>query len=206
VARFLDYVLDLDAVLDLVAKRHPGLPLVLLGHSFGGLIALEAVLSGRARGATALVLSSPCLGVPRDKAPSPALRLIARILSSVWPTFPFPNRVDPAHLSHDPAVGEAYRADPLVVRTVTPRWFVEADAAMTRVRARGRALPLRTLVVYAGSDRIVDPGATRLFAAGLPPGLAESTCYEDLFHEILNEPQAGLVLDRILAFLAPSLP
>jgi lysophospholipase len=202
VVHFSDYTQDLERIIEKVGERHKELPFFLLGHSFGGLILLDALLSGRARKAQGVILSSPFLGVPPGLRPSGPLRTLARTLSAVWPTLSFPNRVDPNDLSHDPAVGREYAQDPLVVRSVSARWFTETEAALLRVRASASNLQVKVLLLYAGADRIVDPCATQAFVDAAPAAFLESTCYPELFHEILREPEKDKVLEEIRTFLS----
>src|SRR3954447_9487589 len=92
---------DLHLVADRAAAEHAGLPQVLIGHSMGGLIAARY---GQRYGSelAALVLSGPAVGG------NPEIEALAEL--DPIPEVP----IDPAVLSRDPAVGQAYADDPLV--------------------------------------------------------------------------------------------
>jgi alpha-beta hydrolase superfamily lysophospholipase len=47
-----------------------------------------------------------------------------------------------------------------------------------------------TLLMYAGSDRLVNPAGSQACAAAAPVGVVMATCFEALYHEIFNEPAA----------------
>ncbi len=98
---FEDVVADLHSVAGRAVAQHPGIPLVLIGHSMGGMIA--ARFAQRYGGElSALVLSGPVIG----PWPLPGMLLAMD---------PFPEiPIDPAVLSRDLEVGRAYAADPLV--------------------------------------------------------------------------------------------
>jgi alpha-beta hydrolase superfamily lysophospholipase len=98
---FEDVVTDLHALDERARREHPDLPVVLLGHSMGGLIAARY---SQRYGDTlaALVLSSPLVG-----RWDPAAQLLAL---EETPELP----LDVTTLSRDPRVGEIYAADPLV--------------------------------------------------------------------------------------------
>src|SRR5690606_8871452 len=102
----------LDDLADLVdatrARTAPGEPLVLLGHSMGGLVAARFVALGL-RPVDALVLSSPAL----DPGLSPLQKLLLATLPRLAPNLRVGNGLDARYLSHDPAVPAAYNADPL---------------------------------------------------------------------------------------------
>lgn len=96
---FEDVVTDVHAVADLARRVRPGVPLVMVGHSMGGLIAARFAQRYGTELA-ALVLSGPVIG--SWELPGALLAL------DEIPDTP----ISPASLSRDPAVGAAYRADP----------------------------------------------------------------------------------------------
>lgn len=204
VASFEEYRRDLRAALAGARAEHPGLPLVLLGHSQGGLVALTHVLR-EPGGLAGLVLSSPFLDVAARSRPSPWLAALARLLAAIRPRTLFPSGADPVLLSRDPAVGAAYAADPLVSRTVSAGWFRAAEVARAEARQRAADLRLRTLVLYAGADALVDPGATARWLARAPSGLVEAFRYDGLYHEILNGPEGDEVRARMEAWISATL-
>src|SRR5262249_20990375 len=99
---------DLEERLVAVRSIAPARPLVLYGHSLGGLIALGYVLDGRSR-PDLLVLSAPAIG-----ANVPAWqRALIGSLRRVTPGLMLSNRLRGEVLSRDPAVAVDYFADPL---------------------------------------------------------------------------------------------
>lgn len=200
VAAFDEFVDDVDALRAAAEARHPGRPLVLVGHSQGGLVALRYVLT-RPAGVAAAILSSPLLGVHPAIRASFGLVVLARALSVLWPGVLLPNRVDASLLSHDPEVGRAYDADPLVSHRVSPRWFTSVTLAMRQVHERAPHLALPLLLMVSGADRIVDPEAALRFAARAPKDELELVLWEGLYHEMFNEPEREAVFVRMEAWL-----
>jgi len=197
---FDDYLLDLGAVREHAARRHPGVPLFLVGHSMGGLVALRYAQAG-ADGLRGLVLSSPLLGIAKASRPSPGRAALGRLASSFFPRLRLATHVDPAHLSRDPSVGEAYARDPLVGRKVSARWFKSAAKAMADAHSAARALPLPTLVMAAGEDLLADTEATARFVAGAPRDRVDFQVWDGLYHELFNAPEKGAVLGRMRAWI-----
>ena len=117
VSNFDDVVTDVDRLVEQAQDVWPDLPLVMIGHSMGGMIAARyAQVHGEKL--TALVLSAAVIG---------AFELIPQLLAlDEMPDDPLPPEV----LSRDPAVCEAYAADPLVWHGPFKRPTVEAMAAM----------------------------------------------------------------------------
>lgn len=180
---------DLEERLVAVRSLAPGRPLVLYGHSLGGLISLGYVLDGRAR-PDLLVLSAPAVGasIPRWQ------RLLVGSLRRVAPGLLLANRLDPSVLSRDPAVGERYLADPLNQHKSTVRFAHAAFGEQRRVGAALDRLALPTLVVHGGDDRLVPTRSSAVLEGR--HGVARRV-YPDRRHELHNEPEGPEVVRDI---------
>lgn len=190
------YVDDFGRYLDDVAQRLDASgsgPRVLLGHSLGGLIALSYVLSDRPA-PDILALSAPALNadVPRWQ------RLLAPLLGRVLPKLGIPNAIRGEQLSSDPAVGEAYFADSLVVTKTTARLGAEIFAAMKRTRARVHELAIPTLVIHGSDDTLV-PARFSEPLATLPN--VTRILFEGFRHESFNEVEGERALETMEEWL-----
>ena len=176
----------LDDLADMVdatrARMAAGQPLVLLGHSMGGLVAAQFVAL-QLRPVDALVLSSPAL----DPGLNPVQKLLLATLPRIAPNLRVGNGLDAQYLSHDPAVPAAYLADPLCHDRISARLgrFIATGGPATVAHARRWSVP--TLLMWAGSDRLVNPAGSRAFAAAAPKAVVQSHCFEPLYHELFNE-------------------
>ncbi|MDP8958488.1 MAG: lysophospholipase [Actinomycetota bacterium] len=191
VRSFAEYHEELQRRLGEVRAR--GLPVTLLGHSMGGLIALDYVLADRPP-PDLLLLSAPALGAELGWWRLTAARLLGRL----WPTLPIANGIRGEQLSRNPLVGEAYFADPLVTTRTTARLGAEALAAIDRVRARLRQLEVPTFVVHGEADQIVPPQATAPLAE-VP--LVDHILYPGLRHESFNEPEGERVVALMVTWM-----
>ena len=201
ISSFYQYIDDLHTLIGFSREHLPeGMKLFLLGHSMGGLIALRFaarfpdVIDG-------LIISSPALGVPQK--PSPLLTGIARILSTLRPTFGFPNGLDASKISHDEAVVRAYLDDPLVHARVSARWFTEFIAAMEAANRSVSEMQLPILMQIAGDDHLTSVDASKQFFEGIPAADKTLRLYEGLYHEVYNEEkqQRAHVLDDLESWL-----
>ncbi|MGW2127385.1 lysophospholipase [Streptomyces coelicoflavus] len=186
---FEDVVTDVHAVAGLARAAHPGLPVVMVGHSMGGLIASR--YAQRHPGElTALVLSGPVIGdweLPR--------RLLA--LEEI-PDTP----ISPASLSRDPAVGAAYAADPLVWHGPMKRPTLEAFVRTLETVAKGGdvgRLPL--LWVHGDDDRLVPLPGSRVGVEPLSGGNLTERIYPGARHELFNETNRAEVFADVTRFL-----
>ena len=196
VRRWEDFLDDLE--MRLRAVREPGRPLVLFGHSLGALIALTYACSDRPA-PDLLVLSAPPLGA----AVPVWQRSLAPILSRLAPTLVLANPISGDQLAHDPAVGIAYFADPLVQPRSTARLGAEFFKAMKRGRAGLGRLHVPTLVIHGGADTLVPTQVSEPLAA--IPGV-ERRVLPDLRHETLNEPEGPQVVTAIVKWLRTQAP
>jgi alpha-beta hydrolase superfamily lysophospholipase len=197
-ARLVD---DLALVIDDTRNAFPALPLVLLGHSLGGLVAASAVARGR-RLVDALVLSSPAL----DAGLSAFQKLLVATLSRLAPGLRVGNGLELDFLSHARSVVEAYRADPLCHDRIGARLarFLAHEGAAVLAAAPAWQVP--TLLLYAGDDRLVNPAGSRAFAEAAPPAFVSSICFPALYHEIFNERDAEPVFDALHGWLDARFP
>ncbi|MEW1994219.1 lysophospholipase [Streptomyces coelicoflavus] len=186
---FEDVVTDVHAVAGLARAAHPGLPVVMVGHSMGGLIASR--YAQRHPGElTALVLSGPVIGdweLPR--------RLLA--LEEI-PDTP----ISPASLSRDPTVGAAYAADPLVWHGPMKRPTLEAFVRTLETVAKGGdvgRLPL--LWVHGDDDRLVPLPGSRVGVEPLSGGNLIERIYPGARHELFNETNRAEVFADVTRFL-----
>ncbi|MBI4227507.1 MAG: lysophospholipase [Candidatus Omnitrophica bacterium] len=190
---------DVGRVAARARSAAPAQPLMLIGHSLGGLLVLAYALTFP-RTVHAVVASSPALDLA---APPPwSERLLVAVLGRVWPTCAVPNGVHPEWLSHDPAVVEAYRADPLVHHAVTMGGYRAVRRAMADVRRRAGELAVPCLVLQAGDDRLVSVAASRAFAAALTAPGSAIRVYDGWYHELFNEVGRPRVLDDLCRWLA----
>jgi alpha-beta hydrolase superfamily lysophospholipase len=170
---------DFESVVDdlraVVQDARGDLPVVMVGHSMGGLIATRYAQRHR-QDLAGLVLSGPAVGL------GPVIE--GWLAAPELPADP----IDVAVLSRDPAVGEAYAADPLVWHGGWKRPTLEAFVAADRAIAEGPSfgdLPL--LYVHGADDQLVPMQLARPVVERLAGPDSEFHVLDGARHEVFNE-------------------
>ena len=191
---------DFDAVIadvrlmhDRAVLEHPGTPVVLVGHSMGGMIAARyAQLHGSDLACT--VLSGPVMGH--------WAALEGLLAADEIPDDP----IDPDVLSRVPAVGQAYLEDPLVWHGPFKRPTLEALGRCIESIQAGVPIGHPVLWLHGRDDQLVPYEGS---AAGWPVVRGESgqdKSYDGARHEIFNESNRDEVLDDVIGFVRDHLP
>jgi alpha-beta hydrolase superfamily lysophospholipase len=172
---------------------HPHAPIVLIGHSMGGMIAARYA-QRYGDGLACIVLSGPVLGT---WAAATALLAAEEI-----PDDP----IDPSTLSRDPAVGAAYVADPLVWHGPFQRRTLVGITQCLDVIKLGGAVDNPILWLHGEEDPLVPIEGTRSGWRELAGRRAEAKSYPGARHEIFNETNRDEVIADVIRFIHAHLP
>lgn len=176
---FQDYHRDVDTAIGELGT----VPKFLLGHSHGGLIALDYVAM-HSTSFKGLIVTNPFLDLGM---PVPPVKVwLGKVMARLYPRLSLPSGLDPNGISRDATVVEAYARDPMVFTTANAGWYSQVQPAQQRVR-RLTSLPLPYLYVYSDSDPITSVSANRALAEQL--GGDDKTVWlrQGELHEVLNE-------------------
>lgn len=184
-----DVVADLALVHERARDAHPELPIVLIGHSLGGIVATRFVQTQPAR-VDVLVLSAPFVGGNPQ--------LFALLGLDALPDVP----VDPEILSRDPAVGEAFLSDELVYHGPLRRETLTAMAAAVDEIAAGPDFgDLPVLWIHGSGDALAPPDVARPVVERLAGETVAQKLYPGARHEPFNETNRDEVLSDVAAFV-----
>jgi alpha-beta hydrolase superfamily lysophospholipase len=201
VEHFGDYVSDVASLVSLARSRQPALPVFMLGHSAGGVIACLYAVEHQAQLA-GLICESFAFEVP---APEFALAVL-KGLSHLAP-HAHVLRLKNEDFSRDPEVVAEMDADPLIANEVQPTNTVaEMVRADERLKLEFPLVSLPLLILHGTEDRATKPSGSRLFH-GLA-GSADKTLklYEGHFHDLLRDIGKESVMADILGWIEARTP
>lgn len=181
-----------------VAKETFGteLPVFLYGHSLG---ALEVLYFGSTiqEDLKGIIATSP----PLDLSSTPKSKIfLAKLLNPLFPKLTMPNGLDTNALSHDTAVVEAYKADPLVHDHISVRlgYFMITGAETIMASAPAWHYPL--LLMHGSEDRICGIKGTEELVKILTGDITYKR-WEGLYHETHNEPEKEEVIQAMVDWI-----
>ena len=184
-----------------VLRGMPGqpmeLPTVLLGHSLGGVLALDFALA-HPRALVGVVAASPGLRAGMPPWWKLALSHAARVTA---PAAGFRHGLDEPGMSRDPEVLGLRRKDPLVHDRIIPRLYFSFTEARQRVLREARRLAVPALLLQGMADRVVDPKGALEFNVAAPHGMVRLMTYAGAYHELFNDPDRAQPVKDLLGWL-----
>ena len=193
-----------EKFLSWVKRSYPGLPIYVMGHSMGGLIATHLGLERFPADAAikGFILSSPYY-VNAIKV-SPILQALSGVLAKLAPTMKVPLAPLAEVLTHDRAITARHQADErdnIRASEITVRFAHALGQAQLGLADKLPAWRYPLFAAIAGDDRLADSAASEAMLAKLPAGLLELHRYPANFHENFNELNREEIFAQILDWI-----
>jgi acylglycerol lipase len=200
VEKFSEYASDLDLAVKLARSREPELPMFILGHSAGGVIACNYVLDHQADIA-GLVCESFAYQVP---APDFALSVL-KGLSHLAP-HAHVLKLKKEDFSRDPKVVKALIDDPLLADEVQPtKTVAEMVRADERLKRDFKLFTIPLLIIHGTRDTVTRPEGSKEFYANAGSKDKTLKLYEGYFHDPLSDIGKEAVMTDIRAWISAHL-
>lgn len=198
---FLD---DGELFLQWVKRQYPGLPVFVMAHSMGALIATHLGLDRFPRDPAikGFILSSPYY-VNAIKVPAVLLKL-SKVLAALFPTAKVPLESMTHVLTHDTAITKRHYEDERDNIRATEASFRFAKALQTAQEGLAKKMPAwryPTFAVVAGDDKLADARASESMLKSIDPALLKYHFYPDNYHENFNELNREKIFADILQWL-----
>lgn len=185
VEEFGDFLDDLSTFVSIVRGEEPHGPLILLGHSMGGLIA-AAYLLERQPQPDLVVLSGPAI-VPIIQAGE--------------------RRIDATRLSRDPEEQQKYLADPLILRErVKEELFYKLAEGVALLVGRAGEIAHPMLLIHGADDRLCSPEGAEAWVRESGSRDVTVNLYSGGRHEMFNEINRDEVISDLWTWLDARIP
>lgn len=201
VAQFADYLSDVDGMVKLATTREPNLPVFILGHSAGGVLACLYAVDQQTNLA-GLICESFAFQTP---APDFALA----VLKGLGHVFPHAHvlRLKNEDFSRDPAAVAVMDADPLIAHETQPTQTVaELVRADERLRTAFPRITLPTLILHGTADKAAKPSGSQMFFDHAGSSDKTLKLYDRHVHDLLNDVGREAVIADIGQWIGARLP
>lgn len=201
VEKLSDYLEDLHTLVGIARSENPGLPVYMIGHSAGGVIATSYVYEHQDEIA-GLICHSFAFDVGLPHLVQLALEGIGKLLPHVY-VFSLNN----ADFSRDPAHVERMNTDPLIHKESQPaetaRVLLLASDAL---REHMPNFNVPVFIIHGTEDKATRPAGSQYFYDNAGSSDKTLKLYEGHYHDLLADVDKELVMDDILAWLDERVP
>ena len=196
VQNFQDYVTDVASFISIIKEKEKDLPLFMLGHSAGGVVACNYVLDHQQELA-GLICESFAYQVP---APDFALAVL-KGLSHIAP-HAHVLKLRNEDFSRDPGVVDFMNNDPLIAHEVQPTQTVAAMVrADERLKREFPKIKLPLLILHGTKDKATKPSGSQHFFETASSTDKTLKLYEGSFHDPLNDVDKKTVMADIVSWI-----
>ena len=194
VSDFDEYPDDLETFVQRV--RRPGKPLFVLGHSMGGAIATDWVLT-RKPALSGLILSGAALRVDVSGFKISVTKILGKTLPRLA-VF----SLDLDKFSRNERVVQQCKTDALVDQGNGPaRTAAQLIGAIQFIGEHMEEVTVPLLAMHGGADAITPPQGTRDLVERAHSADKTLKIYDGLYHDLLHEPEKQQVMSDIAAWM-----
>jgi len=192
-----DFYACIDNMVDHVRQEEEiKLPLILYGHSMGGNIVLNYLLSNEQNQFCCALATSPWLQLAIQ--PTAIQLFLAKTMNKIYPSLPQTADLDFKDISSVVEVQKDYENDPLNHDKISVRLFNEIYQHGLRAIDKAASIKIPLLITHGDDDKITSMAGSKEFAAANPQ--ATLKIWPGLRHETHNEHNKEEVIDFYVAW------
>jgi acylglycerol lipase len=189
---------DIRILTQNIKQAHPGLPVVVLGHSVGGMLALYQLIAYQ-DDYDAAIVTGPAILLPEGV--SPLMKTLAGLVAAIAPNLPI-QELDLSEATRNMEMRADDDRDPLQYRgRARARTGNEIIHCQEEIQNRLHEIGLPILIMHGVDDKVIDPAATEIVYARIGSGDKIKKIWPGLFHEIMNEPERDEVFQFMFDWL-----
>lgn len=198
------YTDDLGSFVTVIRKRHPGVPLYLLGDSMGGAVTMVAMTQKNTPHVDGVILVAPAVW---GRATMPWYqRWLLAVTSHTLPWLELTGKGLDIVPSDNTPMLRALGRDPLVIKDTRVDALHGLTDLMDEALQRADTLRVPALIQYGRHDQVI-PKEPMLALLGKLPGTARTALYDNGYHMLLRDLHADQPLTDIATWIAdPAAP
>jgi alpha-beta hydrolase superfamily lysophospholipase len=201
VEKFSNWVDDVNTLAGMARAENPGLPVFLLGHSVGGVIASTYTFEHQ-QDVTGLICESWAYDVGLPHLVQLAFKGVGALAPHL-PLYSLKNEI----FSRDPAVVEQMNNDPLINTEKEPAETAsEVLKAAARIKENMPNLNVPVFIIHGTDDKATRPAGSQYFYDNVGSKDKTLRLYEGGYHDLLNDIDKEIVMADILAWVNERIP
>ncbi len=188
---------NIETLISQTKNIFPDLPLILYGHDFGGILAVNYFLTKKPE-ISGLIISSPLFKL--SYSVSDFKLIIFKLLIHILPFLSIKNIINPQYLSRKADIGLNYTNDKLVKNEISARLYFEASKLGSNIIGKSYLINIPMLLMHGSADKIAPVKSTNLFVRNTGD-FTTLKVWDNCFHELHNELNNFEIFDYILNWL-----
>lgn len=197
IKKFSEFLNATEQSLIHIRRNHLDCPIILFGHSLGGLIALNFLIDRESREIESAIISSPWIKLAIE-VPKYLLN-IQKVFKNIFPSLTLNNRINPSDLSKDQIIINKYINDRQVHDRISLKLYSEVMDSIKVVKEKSNKIKIKTLIYHGKNDRLI----SYLGSDEISKKISNTEFYllNNVFHEPHNDIEKDLVFNKIYKFL-----
>lgn len=187
-------VQDVKLLVQTIREDYPDIPVILYGHSMGGSIAINYVIS-TSYTVDGLIVTSPWLKLANP--PAPALMKVLKPLSKIAPGITISNGLDAKDISRDEKEVKKYMDDPLVHSKISIGLANSLFEAGLHALRNVYKINCPFLLMHGAGDKITSAKASEEYVMNTSDRTTLKL-WDDAYHELHHEP----IREDVFEFIA----
>jgi len=201
VEEFSDFLTDVHSLVEIARAQDPGLPVYILGHSAGGVIASSYVFEHQ-DDIAGLICESFAFDVGLPHLVQLALQGLSHLAPHLH-VFTLNN----ADFSRDPAAVEKMNTDPLIAKESQPAETAsELLKAAERLKLNMPQFRVPVFIIHGTEDKATRPAGSQYFYDNAGSEDKTLKLYEGHYHDLLADIGKEIVMADIQAWIEERLP